>query len=59
MSSSADSAKTSLDAVIGRLSVLHRKRIDLGLLRKLRLLEWLCRPELMLPPVMHFDVTIV
>ncbi|MBR0791080.1 bifunctional folylpolyglutamate synthase/dihydrofolate synthase [Bradyrhizobium manausense] len=53
MSASPDSAKTPLDALIGRLSALHQKRIDLGLERMQRLLERLDHPERKLPPVIH------
>lgn len=53
MNASSDSAKRSLDALIGRLSALHQKRIDLGLERMHRLLERLGRPERKLPPVIH------
>ena len=53
MNASPDSTKSPLDAVIGRLSVLHRKRIDLGLERMHRLLERLGHPERKLPPVIH------
>ena len=53
MNATPDSAKSLLDAVIGRLSVLHQKRIDLGLERMHRLLERLGHPERKLPPVIH------
>jgi dihydrofolate synthase/folylpolyglutamate synthase len=53
VNASSDSAKKPLDAVIGRLSVLHQKRIDLGLERMHRLLERLGHPERNLPPVIH------
>lgn len=53
MNASSDSAKPSLDALIGRLSALHQKRIDLGLERMHRLLERLGHPERKLPPVIH------
>ena len=53
MNASPDSAKTPLDALIGRLSALHQKRIDLGLERMHRLLERLGHPERKLPPVIH------
>ncbi|MDA9409093.1 bifunctional folylpolyglutamate synthase/dihydrofolate synthase [Bradyrhizobium sp. CCBAU 45384] len=53
MNASPDSAKASLDALIGRLSALHQKRIDLGLERMHRLLERLDHPERKLPPVIH------
>jgi dihydrofolate synthase/folylpolyglutamate synthase len=39
--------------LIGRLSALHQKRIDLGLERMHRLLERLGHPERKLPPVIH------
>ncbi|TYL94487.1 bifunctional folylpolyglutamate synthase/dihydrofolate synthase [Bradyrhizobium rifense] len=53
MNAPSDSAKPSLDALIGRLSALHQKRIDLGLERMHRLLERLGHPERKLPPVIH------
>ncbi|WP_439407494.1 bifunctional folylpolyglutamate synthase/dihydrofolate synthase [Bradyrhizobium sp. DASA03076] len=53
MNASPDSAKASLDALIGRLPALHEKRIDLGLERMHRLLERLDHPERKLPPVIH------
>lgn len=53
MNASSDSAKPSLDELIGRLSALHQKRIDLGLDRMHRLLERLGHPERKLPPVIH------
>lgn len=53
MNASSDSAKPSLDELIGRLSALHQKRIDLGLERMHRLLERLGHPERKLPPVIH------
>ncbi|MDH6261366.1 folylpolyglutamate synthase/dihydrofolate synthase family protein [Bradyrhizobium sp. BR13661] len=53
MNASSDSAKPSLDQLIGRLSALHQKRIDLGLERMHRLLERLGHPERKLPPVIH------
>lgn len=53
MNASSDSAKPSLDALIGRLSALHQRRIDLGLERMHRLLERLGHPERKLPPVIH------
>lgn len=53
MNASSDSAKPSLDALIGRLSALHQKRIDLRLERMHRLLERLDHPERKLPPVIH------
>lgn len=57
MTSSSDRAKPSLDDVIGRLSALHQKRIDLGLERMHRLLERLGHPERKLPPVIHIAGT--
>lgn len=57
MNASSDSAKPSLDALIGRLSALHQKRIDLGLERMQRLLERLGHPENKLPPVIHIAGT--
>jgi dihydrofolate synthase/folylpolyglutamate synthase len=53
VNASSDSAKPSLDALIGRLSALHQKRIDLGLERMHRLVERLGHPERKLPPVIH------
>ncbi|MDN5002843.1 bifunctional folylpolyglutamate synthase/dihydrofolate synthase [Bradyrhizobium sp. GCM10027634] len=53
MNASPDSSKASLDQLIGRLSALHQKRIDLGLERMHRLLERLGHPERKLPPVIH------
>jgi dihydrofolate synthase/folylpolyglutamate synthase len=53
VNASPDSAKTPLDDLIGRLSALHQKRIDLGLERMHRLLERLGHPERKLPPVIH------
>ncbi|WP_027531586.1 folylpolyglutamate synthase/dihydrofolate synthase family protein [Bradyrhizobium sp. WSM3983] len=53
MNVSSNSAKPPLDALIGRLSALHQKRIDLGLERIHRLLERLGHPEHKLPPVIH------
>lgn len=53
MNASSDSAQPSLDELIGRLSALHQKRIDLGLERMHRLLERLDHPERKLPPVIH------
>jgi dihydrofolate synthase/folylpolyglutamate synthase len=49
----SDSAKPPLGELIGRLSALHQKRIDLGLERMHRLLERLGHPESKLPPVIH------
>ena len=57
MNASPDSAKTPLGDLIGRLSVLHQKRIDLGLERMHRLLERLGHPERKLPPVIHIAGT--
>ncbi|MBH5369186.1 bifunctional folylpolyglutamate synthase/dihydrofolate synthase [Bradyrhizobium glycinis] len=57
MNVSPDSAKTPLGEVIGRLSALHQKRIDLGLERMHRLLERLGHPERKLPPVIHIAGT--
>lgn len=53
MNAPSDSAERPLHDVIGRLSVLHQKRIDLGLERMHRLLERLGHPERKLPPVIH------
>lgn len=53
MNASPDSTKTPLGELIGRLSALHQKRIDLGLERMHRLLERLGHPERKLPPVIH------
>ncbi|MBR0824768.1 bifunctional folylpolyglutamate synthase/dihydrofolate synthase [Bradyrhizobium manausense] len=52
-----NSEKPSLDELIGRLSVLHQKRIDLGLERMYRLLERLDHPERRVPPVIHIAGT--
>ena len=57
MNASSDRAKPSLDELIGRLSALHQKRIDLGLERMHRLLERLGHPERKLPPVIHIAGT--
>lgn len=57
MNASSDSAKTPLGELIGRLSALHQKRIDLGLERMHRLLERLGHPERKLPPVIHIAGT--
>jgi len=57
VNASPDSAKTPLGDLIGRLSVLHQKRIDLGLERMHRLLERLGHPERKLPPVIHIAGT--
>lgn len=53
----ANSEKPSLDELIGRLSALHQKRIDLGLERMHRLLERLGHPERKVPPVIHIAGT--
>lgn len=53
----ANSKKPSLDDLIGRLSALHQKRIDLGLERMHRLLERLGHPERKVPPVIHIAGT--
>jgi dihydrofolate synthase/folylpolyglutamate synthase len=42
-----------LDDILGRLAVLHPKRIDLTLDRMLRILDALDHPERKLPPVIH------
>ncbi len=42
-----------IDIVLGRLTTLHPKFIDLGLGRTQRLLEALGNPEKFLPPVIH------
>jgi len=57
VNASPDSAKKPLDELIGRLSALHQKRIDLGLERMHRLLERLGHPERKLPPVIHIAGT--
>ena len=57
MNASPDSAKPPLGELIGRLSALHQKRIDLGLERMHRLLERLGHPESKLPPVIHIAGT--
>ncbi|WP_262048585.1 bifunctional folylpolyglutamate synthase/dihydrofolate synthase [Bradyrhizobium sp. Bra78] len=57
MNASSDSAKPPLGELIGRLSALHQKRIDLGLERMHRLLERLGHPERKLPPVIHIAGT--
>ncbi|MGY4599844.1 dihydrofolate synthase/folylpolyglutamate synthase [Bradyrhizobium sp. GM22.5] len=57
MNASSDRAKPPLDELIGRLSALHQKRIDLGLERMHRLLERLGHPERKLPPVIHIAGT--
>jgi len=53
----SDSTKAPLGEMIGRLSALHQKRIDLGLERMHRLLERLGHPERKLPPVIHIAGT--
>lgn len=57
MNGSSDPAKPPLGELIGRLSALHQKRIDLGLERMHRLLERLGNPERKLPPVIHIAGT--
>ncbi|MGL3105729.1 bifunctional folylpolyglutamate synthase/dihydrofolate synthase [Bradyrhizobium sp. BR 1432] len=57
MNASSDSAKPPLGELIGRLSALHQKRIDLGLERMHRLLARLGHPESKLPPVIHIAGT--
>jgi dihydrofolate synthase / folylpolyglutamate synthase len=57
VNASADNAKPPLGELIGRLSALHQKRIDLGLERMHRLLERLGHPERKLPPVIHIAGT--
>lgn len=57
MNAPSDSAKPPLGELIGRLSALHQKRIDLGLERMHRLLERLGHPERELPPVIHIAGT--
>jgi dihydrofolate synthase/folylpolyglutamate synthase len=57
VNASSDSAKTPLVELIGRLSALHQKRIDLGLERMHRLLERLGHPERKLAPVIHIAGT--
>src|SRR2546423_11288439 len=44
---------TSVDSLIGRLTALHPKRIDLSLDRMWRILDALGHPERKLPPVIH------
>src|SRR2546423_15310568 len=44
---------TSVDSLIGRLTALHPKRIDLSLDRMWRILDALGHPERRLPPVIH------
>lgn len=57
MNAPSDSTKAPLGEMIGRLSALHQKRIDLGLERMHRLLERLGHPERKLPPVIHIAGT--
>ncbi|MBR0819330.1 folylpolyglutamate synthase/dihydrofolate synthase family protein [Bradyrhizobium liaoningense] len=57
MNASSDSTKPPLGELIGRLSALHQKRIDLGLERMHRLLERLGHPERKLAPVIHIAGT--
>lgn len=57
MSASAESRKPSLGELLGRLSALHSRRIDLGLERMHRLLERLDHPERKMPPVIHIAGT--
>jgi dihydrofolate synthase/folylpolyglutamate synthase len=57
VNAAADNPKTSLGDVIGRLSALHPKRIDLGLERMHRLLARLDHPERRVPPVIHIAGT--
>ena len=57
MNTTAESPKPSLDELVGRLSALHPKRIDLGLERMHRLLERLDHPERKVPPVIHIAGT--
>ncbi len=57
MSAAAGSSNSSLGELIGRLSALHPKRIDLGLERMHRLLERLEHPERKVPPVIHIAGT--
>jgi dihydrofolate synthase/folylpolyglutamate synthase len=44
---------TSIDSIVGRLTALHPKRIDLSLDRVQKLLATLDHPERKLPPVIH------
>src|SRR3989440_2534145 len=44
---------TSVDSLIGRLTALHPKRIDLSLDRMWRILDALGHPERRLPSVIH------
>lgn len=48
---------TPIDSIIGRLTALHPKRIDLSLTRIERLLAALDHPERKLPPVIHIAGT--
>ncbi|MDE2379047.1 folylpolyglutamate synthase/dihydrofolate synthase family protein [Bradyrhizobium sp.] len=57
MNAAADSPNSALGDVIGRLSALHPKRIDLGLERMQRLLARLDHPERKVPPVIHIAGT--
>jgi dihydrofolate synthase/folylpolyglutamate synthase len=57
VSASVHSEQRSLGDVIGRLSTLHQKPIDLGLERMHRLLERLDHPERKVPPVIHIAGT--
>lgn len=57
MSAAAQSPRPSLGELIGRLSALHPRRIDLGLERMHRLLERLDHPERRVPPVIHIAGT--
>jgi dihydrofolate synthase/folylpolyglutamate synthase len=50
-------SETPLGDLIGRLSALHQKRIDLGLERMHRLLGRLDHPERKVPPVIHIAGT--
>ena len=53
MNAPASKRSQLLGEVIGRLSALHPKQIDLDLTRMQRLLGQLGHPELKLPPVIH------
>src|SRR5437764_14019792 len=44
---------TTVDSLIGRLTALHPKRIDLSLDRMWRILDALGHPERNIPPVIH------
>jgi dihydrofolate synthase/folylpolyglutamate synthase len=48
---------TPIDSIVGRLTALHPKRIDLSLTRIERLLAALDHPERKLPPVIHIAGT--